>query len=84
MKSLLVSVFVILALVRGAVPLSAHHSWPVSLSQLVTVKGTVKEAIGKATGDAKLKADGSADKVEGKVQNAIGGVKDTMRDALKK
>jgi uncharacterized protein YjbJ (UPF0337 family) len=48
------------------------------------IKGTVKEAIGKATGDAKLQADGSADKVEGKVQNAIGGVKDTMRDALKK
>ena len=45
MKSLLVSVFVILALVRGAVPLSAHHSWPVSLSQLVTVKGTVKEFV---------------------------------------
>jgi Family of unknown function (DUF6152) len=45
MKSLLVPVFVILALVRGAVPLSAHHSWPVSLSQLVTVKGTVKEFV---------------------------------------
>ena len=43
MKSLLVPVFVVLALVRGAVPLSAHHSWPVSLSQLVTVKGTVME-----------------------------------------
>ena len=28
MKSL--PVFVILALVSGAVPLSAHHSWPVS------------------------------------------------------
>ena len=44
MKSLLVPVFVILALVR-AVPLSAHHSWPVSLSQLVTVRGTVKEFV---------------------------------------
>jgi uncharacterized protein YjbJ (UPF0337 family) len=47
-------------------------------------KGAVKEAIGKATGDAKLQADGRADKVEGKVQNAIGGVKAAMRDALKK
>ena len=43
MKSLLLPAFVILALVRGAVPLSAHHSWPVNLSQLVTVKGTVTE-----------------------------------------
>ena len=43
MKALLVSVFVILALVTGAVSLSAHHSWPVSYAQLVTVKGTVTE-----------------------------------------
>jgi uncharacterized protein YjbJ (UPF0337 family) len=48
------------------------------------IKGSVKETIGKATGDAKLQADGRADKVEGKVQNAIGGVKDAMRDVLKK
>ena len=32
---------VVFALACGAVPLSAHHSWPVSYSQLVTVKGTV-------------------------------------------
>jgi Family of unknown function (DUF6152) len=43
MKGLLIPVFVILALVSGAVSLSAHHSWPVSYSQLVTVKGTVME-----------------------------------------
>ena len=48
------------------------------------MKGSVKEAIGKAIGDAKLQSDGRADKVEGKVQNALGGVKDTVRDALKK
>jgi uncharacterized protein YjbJ (UPF0337 family) len=48
------------------------------------IKGSVKETIGKATGDTKLQADGKADKVEGKVQNAIGGVKDAVRDALKK
>src|SRR5436190_24401656 len=45
MKSLLVPVLVILALVSGAAPLSAHHSWPVSFSQLVTVTGTVKEFV---------------------------------------
>jgi uncharacterized protein YjbJ (UPF0337 family) len=48
------------------------------------LKGSVKEAIGKVTGDAKLETEGKADKVEGKVQNAIGGVKDVVRDALKK
>jgi uncharacterized protein YjbJ (UPF0337 family) len=48
------------------------------------IKGSVKETIGKATGDTKLQADGEADKVEGKVQNTIGGVKDAVRDALKK
>ena len=42
-KNLFVSAIVILALVSAAVPLSAHHSWPVSYSQLVTVKGTVTE-----------------------------------------
>ena len=43
MKVLLAPVFVVLALVSGAVPLSAHHSWPVNQSRLVTVKGTVME-----------------------------------------
>jgi len=41
MKALCVPAFVILALVSAAVPLSAHHSWPVSFDRLVTVKGTV-------------------------------------------
>jgi uncharacterized protein YjbJ (UPF0337 family) len=40
------------------------------------IKGSVKEAIGKVTGDAKLETEGKADKVEGKIQNAVGGVKD--------
>ena len=48
------------------------------------IKGSVKEAIGKVTGDAKLETEGKADKVEGKLQNAVGGVKDTVGDALKK
>ena len=43
MKTLLVSVVVTLAVVASAVSLSAHHSWPVNMSQLVTVKGTVME-----------------------------------------
>ncbi len=47
-------------------------------------KGNVKEAVGKLTGDAKLQADGHADKVEGKIQNAVGGVNDALREVLKK
>jgi uncharacterized protein YjbJ (UPF0337 family) len=42
-------------------------------------KSSVKETIGKARGDAKLEADGNAEKVEGKVQNAIGGLKDALK-----
>jgi uncharacterized protein YjbJ (UPF0337 family) len=43
------------------------------------LKGSVKETIGKAVGDAKLQSDGKADKVEGKVQNALGGIKDALK-----
>ena len=38
-----VSAIFILAMVSVAMPVFAHHSWPVSFSQLVTVKGTVVE-----------------------------------------
>ena len=43
------------------------------------IKGSIKEVVGKAAGDAKLEAEGKADKVEGKVQNAGGGLKDTIK-----
>jgi len=43
------------------------------------VKGAVKQAVGKAVGDTKLETEGKADKIKGKVQNAIGGVKDTLK-----
>ncbi|WP_445493233.1 CsbD family protein [Rhodopseudomonas sp. RCAM05734] len=43
------------------------------------VKGAAKQAVGKAVGDTKLETEGEADKIEGKVQNAIGGVKDTLK-----
>jgi len=45
------------------------------------IKGKAKVAIGKAIGDAKLVSEGEADKVEGSIQNAVGGIKDTVRDA---
>ena len=46
-------------------------------------KGAFKQAAGKITGDAKLQAEGAADKAKGKAQNAVGGLKDSLRDASK-
>jgi uncharacterized protein YjbJ (UPF0337 family) len=43
------------------------------------IKGAVKQVVGKTVGDAKLESEGKADKIEGKVQNAIGGLKDTLK-----
>jgi uncharacterized protein YjbJ (UPF0337 family) len=43
------------------------------------IKGAVKEVVGKAIGDTKLESEGKADKIEGKVQNAIGGLKDALK-----
>ena len=48
------------------------------------IKGSVKEAIGKVVGDAKLQSDGKAEQTEGKIQNAIGGLKDTVREIVEK
>lgn len=47
-------------------------------------KGSLKDLAGSLLGDSKMKAEGKADKVEGKVQNAVGGLKDKLRDAAKK
>ena len=44
MKNILVvSAIVILGLAALTLPVSAHHSWPVNMDKLVTVKGTVME-----------------------------------------
>jgi uncharacterized protein YjbJ (UPF0337 family) len=43
------------------------------------IKGTVKQTVGKAIGDTKLESEGNADKIEGKVQNAVGGLKDALK-----
>ena len=43
MKATHVTACVMLMLVSAALPLSAHHSWPVDMSRLVTVKGTVTD-----------------------------------------
>ena len=43
------------------------------------VKGTMKEGAGKALGDSKLESEGRAEKWTGKIQNAIGSIKDSFR-----
>lgn len=47
------------------------------------VKGSIKEAAGKVTGDRKLEAEGKVEKTGGKLQNAYGGAKDSLRNATK-
>jgi uncharacterized protein YjbJ (UPF0337 family) len=42
-------------------------------------KGVVKELAGKALGDAKLTAEGQNDRAKGKLQSAIGGLKDALK-----
>lgn len=45
MKAFCVSALIALGLVSAQMPLAAHHSWPVSRQQLVTVKGTVVDFV---------------------------------------
>jgi uncharacterized protein YjbJ (UPF0337 family) len=42
--------------------------------------GEAKEVTGKVLGDEKLKRQGQAEEVSGKVQNIVGGVKDSVRE----
>jgi uncharacterized protein YjbJ (UPF0337 family) len=41
--------------------------------------GCLKEVVGKLVGDAKLQTDGKLEQVEGKLQNAVGSAKDTLK-----
>lgn len=50
-----------------------------SEGSMKTIKGRVKEGLGKALGDSKLETEGKMDKAEGRVQNTIGGMKDSLR-----
>ena len=43
------------------------------------IKGKTKEGAGKVLGDAKLESEGKADEAAGKIQNAVGGVKGTLK-----
>jgi uncharacterized protein YjbJ (UPF0337 family) len=44
------------------------------------VGGKIKEGVGRAVGDEKLKREGQTDQVTGKVENAVGGLKDEVRE----
>jgi uncharacterized protein YjbJ (UPF0337 family) len=46
--------------------------------------GGIKEAAGKLLGDKKTEAGGKAEKTEGEIQNAVGGMKDTVRETINK
>lgn len=45
-----------------------------------TLGGRVKEFFGRMLGDTKLRTEGRMDQAEGKIQNTVGGVKDSLRD----
>ncbi len=41
--------------------------------------GKAKEAAGNLTGDSKLQSEGKMDQAKGKVQSAVGGIKDALK-----
>lgn len=43
------------------------------------IKGTAKEVVGKVLGDAKLQVDGKVEQAEGKTQNLIGTIEETLK-----
>ena len=49
-----------------------------------TVAGNIKQAVGKAVGDQKTVTVGKTEAAEGKVQNALGGIKDAVRRIIEK
>ncbi|EIM30848.1 CsbD family protein [Microvirga lotononidis] len=43
------------------------------------IGGKAKEAAGDLTGDSKMKSEGKMDQAKGKIQNAVGGIKDAFK-----
>jgi uncharacterized protein YjbJ (UPF0337 family) len=46
-------------------------------------KGAIKDAAGKVTGDTKLQSEGKLDKAKGNAHNAVGNLKDAVKDLTK-
>jgi uncharacterized protein YjbJ (UPF0337 family) len=45
-----------------------------------TLGGRMKEFFGRMFGDSKLRAEGKVDQAEVRIQNTVGGLKDSLRD----
>ena len=45
-----------------------------------TVIGRIKDFFGRMTGDTKMQAEGKMDQAEGRIQNTVGGIKDSLRE----
>jgi len=43
------------------------------------IEGLIKVDVGKIIGDAKLQVDGKAEQIEGKIQNLVGALKDSVK-----
>jgi uncharacterized protein YjbJ (UPF0337 family) len=48
------------------------------------IAGSLKEGLGKLVGDAKLQTDGATEKAASRAQNAVGGLKDAIRETVKR
>jgi uncharacterized protein YjbJ (UPF0337 family) len=46
-------------------------------------KGAIKDTAGKMTGDKQLQSEGKLDKAKGAAHNAVGDVKDAVRNVSK-
>lgn len=46
-------------------------------------KGAIKDTAGKMTGDKELQSEGKLDKAKGAAHNAVGDVKDAVRNVSK-
>ena len=47
------------------------------------IKGAVKQVAGKLVGDVRLESQGRAEETAGKIQNAVGGLKDALKETPK-
>jgi uncharacterized protein YjbJ (UPF0337 family) len=83
-------VVLLLALVAGAVWYFWFRNKPSRTSSMSVdrdrlagsgkqVRGSVKDSIGSVLGDTKLQAEGKLDKAEGRAQNTVGSMRDTLR-----
>jgi uncharacterized protein YjbJ (UPF0337 family) len=73
--------FTIVAPDRRGGSASATTATPVpnGMALMVSGSGAAKETVGKAIGNAKMRNDGKTDTAVGKIQNAVGSLKDAVK-----